>query len=61
LPSGRRKHKEPSKALYEEALGIATTADEKKIADRLLFSLEIIELGYEAAERRDIERSRGRK
>ncbi len=50
-----------AKALYEEALTIANTAEEKKIVDNLLFSLEIIELGYEAAERRDIDRSRGRK
>lgn len=50
-----------AKALYEEALGLAKTEDEKKIVNNLLFSLEIIELGYEVAERRDIERRRGRK
>ena len=50
-----------AKALYEEALTIAKTVEEKKMVDNLLFSLEIIELGYEAAERRDIDRSRGRK
>lgn len=50
-----------AKALYEEALGLAKTEDEKKIVNNLLFSLEIIELGYETAERRDIERRRGQK
>lgn len=50
-----------AKAIYEEARGLAISAEEKKITDNLLFSVEIIELGYEAAERRDIERSRGRK
>ncbi len=50
-----------AKALYEEALGLAKTEDDKKIVNNLLFSLEIIELGYEAAEQRDIERHRGQK
>lgn len=48
-----------AKALYEEAIGLAGTEDEMKIVNNLRFSMEIIDLGYETAERRDIERRRG--
>lgn len=46
-----------AKALYEEGRALAASPKDKKIVENLLFSLEIIELRYEAAERRDIERS----
>ena len=49
------------KAIYEEARGLPQTPSDSKIVNNLLFTLEIIDLGYEVAERRDIERSRGQK
>jgi hypothetical protein len=50
-----------AKALYEEALGLVSTEDDMKIVNNLRFSMENIDIGYEAAERRDIERRRGQK
>jgi len=44
------------RAVYEEAQSLAKTKEDKKVLDLLLFDLEIIELGYKAAEKRYVER-----
>lgn len=49
------------KALYAEANGIASSHAEKEIVEGLHFQADIVEFGYEVAERQQIERYRGQK
>lgn len=44
------------KALYEEAKTLAQTEREKQIVEVFLYGLEIIELGFETAEKRHLQR-----
>lgn len=49
------------RALYEEAKTIAVTEDDQEITDNFLSKIETIELGYNAALQRAIERAERRK
>lgn len=44
------------KALYEEANSIAATEEDKKTIESILYNLEILELGFETAEKRHLAR-----
>jgi len=43
-------------ALYEEAQQLTETKDDKKVLEDLLYSKEIVEFGYDAAQKRHLER-----
>ena len=44
------------RAVYEEAKSLATTKEDEKVLDFILYDLEIIELGFEEAEKRHLKR-----
>jgi len=48
------------KALYDEAQGIAQTKDDKKLLEFIRYAMEKIELGYEQAQKRHLERVQGK-
>lgn len=49
------------RALLHEAKQLAETKSDQDVIEGFLFQVEAIELGYEAAERRQVERLRGKK
>lgn len=49
------------KALYAESQSLAVTKDDQKIADGFLSNIEMIELGYDVAMKRALERAEKRK
>lgn len=49
------------RALYDEARDLTVTKDDQKIADGFLSNIEVIELGYDAAMKRAIERAEKRR
>jgi len=48
------------KMLYDEAQDLAQTKDDKKLVEFICYALEKIDLGYEQAQKRHLERVQGK-